>query len=222
MVKTGNLYAPKIGLYFKGKFLTEPIFDIVLGIKENKYSIRNAYNIIILGKIKSYDVDASCAQYDYYAFSAINDIFAGPFEDFSLSSEGHLITIKKSNLYGVMNCYGLITIPFGKYSWIDSFHGGYVRARFGKITNGQVDNDANWCLLNYYGEEVYSNCYDIYFDKAQNIVNIQQKKNGAYIKVRLYEKFDYIKITDTPTSDWGLTASEYNRAAREQIADAYE
>lgn len=226
--KEGNTHSLKFGLYKDGKILMEPAFDIIIGIHQNRYmpSFHNIYNIIILGKIKSFNPDTEMIGYSYYAFNLHSNIFAGPFDDFILSTDRQFVTVKKDNLYGVFNCYGYMTIPFGKYNWIDGFHGGYVRARHGRVTNGRISNDANWDLIDYHGEIVCSNCYNIwnFYDKEVTHINIQQDKCSESLnKVKLYEKFDYIKMTSSPKPEYDPSGYyDYNKAAREQISDAYE
>lgn len=226
-ITEGNTHSLKFGLYKDGKILMEPTFDIVLGIHQNRHMYsHNLYNIIILGKIRSFNPETERIEYSYYAFNLHSNIFAGPFDDFILSTDRQFVTVKKDSLYGVFNCYGLMTIPFGKYNWIDGFHGGYVRARHGRVTNGQICNDANWDLIDYRGKIVYENCYNIwnFYDENVSLVNIQEKKENQSIKtVRLYEKFDFIKMTTQPKPTYDPSGYyDYNKAAREQISDAYE
>ena len=226
-VKEGNEKKKKIGLFREGKILMKPTFDIVLGISVNKYMpySHNNYNIIVLGKIKSFNPETEKVSYSFYAFNLSGYIFAGPFDDFTLSTERHFITIKKDNSYAVINCYGYTIIPFGKYSWIDGFHGGYVRARQGHITNGQRENDANWSLIDYHGEVVYKDCYNIwnFYGQDDSYIKIQEKKDGDIEnKIKLIKRFDYKDITSPRKPDRNPDYFDYNKAAREQISDAYE
>ena len=222
ILKRGNECTSKVGLSLNGKILTKPEFDIVLGLKENRVFI-NDHNIIVLGKTISYDKERDTTKYAYYSYSLCFGKLKGPFDDFILSLERQIITLKKGDSWGVMDCYGTIIIPFGKYTWIDGFYCGYVRARHGKITNGQKDNDANWCLIDYCGKEIYSNCYDIYFDKVRKVVKIKQEFNGQETQFKLESGFNYVKRIESPTPDYDpYEGYDYNAAAREQIADAFD
>ena len=68
--------------------------------------------------------------------------------------------------YGVITPEGKIIVPFGKYDYIGGFDRGYARVKIGKTTNGLVDNNCKWGLINDVGNEVlpveYDNIWNFY------------------------------------------------------------
>lgn len=91
-----------------------------------------------------------------------------------------ILTIqRKDYTYGVINLGGEEIVPFGKYNWIDGFYNGLARVKIGKVSNGVVDNDDKWGIINERGEEVlpciYPNIWSFY-GKNFNSIKVQDGK----------------------------------------------
>ena len=91
-----------------------------------------------------------------------------------------ILTIqRKDYTYGVINLEGEEIVPFGKYNWIDGFYNGLARVKIGKVSNGVVDNDDKWGIINERGEEVlpciYPNIWNFY-GKNFNSIKVQEGK----------------------------------------------
>ena len=65
--------------------------------------------------------------------------------------------------YGVVDCYGNILIPFGKYDYIDGFYKGFARV---KVYDASKENKEQWGIINEKGQLVlpieYDNIWNFY------------------------------------------------------------
>ena len=77
--------------------------------------------------------------------------------------------------YAVINSDGDFVIPFGKYDYIDGFDRGFARVKIGKVTNGQLNSNSKWGIINELGEYVlepkYKNIWNFY-DKSREYTNV--------------------------------------------------
>ena len=72
-----------------------------------------------------------------------------------------IVTVQnKARKYGVIDMNGNIIVPFGKYDYIDGFNKSFARVKIGKQTNGQIDSNCKWSIINEHGEEVLPTEYD--------------------------------------------------------------
>ena len=73
----------------------------------------------------------------------------------------NILTVQNKNReYGVIDLNGNTIVPFGKYDYIDGFDKGFARVKIGKQTNGQIDSNCKWGIINKHGEEVLPAEYD--------------------------------------------------------------
>lgn len=72
-----------------------------------------------------------------------------------------IVTVQnKARKYGVIDMNGNTIVPFGKYDYIAGFDKGFARVKIGKQTNGQIDSNCKWSIINEHGEEVLPAEYD--------------------------------------------------------------
>ena len=57
-------------------------------------------------------------------------------------------------LYGVITIDGSIVVPFGKYDLIEEFCLGVSRVKIGKDTNGIIDSNCKWGIIDTNGDEL--------------------------------------------------------------------
>ena len=182
----------KFGLVDKqGNVVLEAKYDFIIGdsVEPN--------DIIVLGVIDSvnkkipYTTNAyvNC---NFYAYNVSNGMLLDGFNSFTLSTDKKTITVHSKNLWGAVDSSGNWIIPYGKYTWIDGFDKGFVRARVGTITSGQKENDAKWSLITDGGFSVFNDCHDIkpFFGKEQDYVDIVWNKDSPA------ERKYFKKITD--------------------------
>jgi len=81
----------------------------------------------------------------------------------------------KSGKYAVMNVDGEEIVLYGRYDYIGGFDNGLARIKIGKTSNGKVNSDSKWGLINERGEEVlpveYDNIWNFY-GKGRTSTNI--------------------------------------------------
>ena len=66
----------------------------------------------------------------------------------------------KEGKYGVIDMNGNTIVPFGKYDYIDGFDKGFARVKIGKQTNGKIDSNCKWGVIDEQGKEVLPAEYD--------------------------------------------------------------
>lgn len=140
-------------------------------------------DIIVFGVIDNinhnlpYSVNAY-VKCSYIAYNIRNGVLLEGFNSFTLSTDKKIITVHSKNSWGAIESSGKWIIPYGKYTWIDGFDKGFVRARIGNITSGQKENDAKWSLITDGGFTVYNDCNDIkpFYGKEQDYVDIVREK----------------------------------------------
>ncbi len=160
--------------------------------------------------------------------------------DFTLSSDRKVVSIMTSDgCWGAINWKQNVIVPQGKYSWVDVFKDGLARVKGGKETNGKLSADTRWGLVDIEGKEVlppiYSNLQimddKVYVEQKgkQNIILLKNLEYSTYESIMKREK-ELLEIKKKEESarlwnkpDYDPTGQyDYNKAAREQIDDAYE
>lgn len=135
-----------------------------------------------------------------------------------------ILTIqRKDYTYGVINLEGEEIVPFGKYNWIDGFYNGLARVKIGKVSNGVVDNDDKWGIINERGEEVlpciYPNIWNFY-GKNFNSIKVQEGKVLKEIPFSLLvgESKECGWEENYPDCSWGKeTYDEYNGSYAQDV-----
>ena len=209
----------------RGEIVIEAKYDFVYG-----ESIEPD-DIIVLGRIigvndkMPYSFEHPYIRCHFAAYNYSRGIIHEGFDMFTISTDKKIVTVHSKDAWGAINSSGNWIIPYGKYTWIDGFDTGFVRARIGTITNGQKDNDAKWSLVTDGGLTVYSNCYDIlpFYNKGINYVEIQRDKEGQIEKIYFEKIMCFLNsLSRTKPAYDPYGKFDYNRAAREQISDAYD
>lgn len=160
-----------------GNVVIKATYDFVLG------ESFEPDDIIVMGVITGindknpYSVNPH-VRCSFSAYNASMGMILEGFNSFSLSTNKKVITVHSRDSWGAMDCFGNWVIPYGKYTRIDGFDKGFVRARIGSITNGQKENDAKWSLITDGGFTVYNDCDDIkpFYGKEQDYVDIVREK----------------------------------------------
>lgn len=188
----------------KGEIVLEAAYDYIFG-----ESIEQD-DIIILGRITGindkmpYSFDHPFVRCNFTAFNANKGIIHEGFDMFTLSTDKKIITVHSKDSWGAINSSGNWVIPYGKYTWIDGYDKGFVRARIGTITNGQIENDAKWSLITDGGFTVYSDCYDIlpFYKRGNDYTEILKERNGLWEKVYFENAIDFLKGLAKPKPDY--------------------
>jgi hypothetical protein len=174
----------KIGFINQDKdVVVKPQFDMYYG---ECYAIED---LIKVSKIESYGFprqggNVSCYQRPLYGIINYKGEILIDIEFFSIISaisNKTLFTVQnKKYQYGVINIYGEEIVPFGKYDWIDGFDNGVARVKKGKMSNGYINNDNKWGLINEEGEEILQVEYDdIWSFYGKNRKSTKIIKNGC-------------------------------------------
>ena len=160
--------------------------------------------------------------------------------DFSLSSDRKAVSIMTSDgLWGAINWKHDVIVPQGKYSWVDVFRDGLARVKVGKETNGQISADTRWGLIDIEGKEILPPIYSdlqikddkVYVELSNrtNVILLKDLEYATYESVKKREKVlleikkkeERARLLNKP--DYDSTGHyDYNKAAREQIDDAYD
>lgn len=160
--------------------------------------------------------------------------------DFSLSSDRKVVSIMTSDgCWGAINWKRDVIVPQGKYSWVDVFRDGLARVKGGRETNGKISADTRWGLVDIEGKELLqpiNSNMQIMDDKVY--VEQNGKKNVILLKNLEYATYESVKKRDEELleikkreesarlwnkPDYDPTGHyDYNKAARDQIDDAYE
>ena len=213
-----------------------------------------------------------------------NNIFKELFRDIFMSDDRQLFSVEnRKGEHAVLDRNKNIVVPYGKYDWIDGFRNGFARVKIGMKTNGCIEGEKCWGIINAEGKEILpvvfpnihrfvddlknyitieffneekvesqyvegfyqplpcpSRIRKVYFDELRTLsanfgvrgillVDEMRKEKEKYqkriekynaclperrqlIKENMYNKPDY-----DPSGKY-----DYNKAAREQIPDAYE
>lgn len=85
--------------------------------------------------------------------------------------------------YAVINYKGDFIVPFGVYNFIDGFDRGYARVKIGTQTNGGINSDSLWGIINEVGNIVleprFTNIWNFY-DKALEYTKVINEDNKEY------------------------------------------
>ena len=209
----------------KGEIVLEAAYDFIFG-----ESIEPD-DIIILGRTTDindkmpYSFDHPYVRCYFTAFNISRGIIHEGFDMFTLSTDKKTLTVHSKDLWGAINSSGNWVIPYGKYTWIDGYDKGFVRARIGTITNGHKENDAKWSLITDSGFTVFSDCYNMlpFYNKGTGYVEIQREKDGSIERVYFEKIMKFLKSLSGPKPAYDPYGKyDYNKAARELIDDAYE
>lgn len=103
-----------------------------------------------------------------------------------ISQDGKILSVQNmKGEYGVLNLKGEIIVPFGRYSYIDGFDNGLARVKLGQRTNGVLNSENKWGIINEEGEEVVPAIYDnIWKFYGKNRFSTRVEKDG--MKKELY------------------------------------
>lgn len=160
--------------------------------------------------------------------------------DFSLSPDRKVVSIMTSDgLWGAINWKRDVIVPQGKYSWVDVFRDGLARVKGGKDTNGKLFADTRWGLIDIEGKEILPPVYSDLQIKDDKIYAEQDSKTVIILLTDLeYATYESVKKRDEELlemkkkeerarlynkPDYDPSGKyDYNKAAREQIDDAYE
>lgn len=128
-----------------------------------------------------------------------------------ISQDGRLITVRNlEGLYGVMNVEGSIIVPFGKYSYIDGFDKGLARVKIGNLTNGVVNSENKWGLINDKGEEVlpveYDNIWKFY-GKNRFSTRVEKGESSSMVYFQSFNPLlqESHSCSDNETNDYDNT-----------------
>lgn len=140
----------------------------------------------------------------------------------SIGNNEIFVVRDKDFRYGVINISGDVIVPFGKYDWIDGFTNGLARIKLGKQSNGLVDNDNKWGLIDINGNEVLSPEYDnIWNFYGKNYSSIVVVKNGVKYTRKVSDLFsvDINNFTaDFIDGDDIRTYENYNGSYAQDVA----
>lgn len=81
-------------------------------------------------------------------------------------------------LYGVITIDGSIVVPFGKYDLIEEFCLGVSRVKIGKDTNGIIDSNCKWGIIDTNGDELLPVIYDNIWNFKKRPYNILRLEKG--------------------------------------------
>lgn len=159
------------------KIVVEATYDYIFG------ESFEPEDIIVLGTVVAINnkipfIKTPYVKCNFCAYNVSNGMLFEGFNSFTISTDKKIITVHSKNSWGAIDSSGKWIIPYGKYTWIDGFDNGFVRARTGTITSGQKNNDAKWSLITDGGIVVYGDCHDIkpFYGKGQDYVDIVQDK----------------------------------------------
>lgn len=146
-----------------------------------------------------------------------------------------LLTIQRKDYsYGVINLHGEEIVPFGKYKWIDGFEKGLARVKNGKVSNGHVENDAKWGIINEQGIEIFPTKYDNiwnFYGKSYDSIIIEEGEVRKYISFdSLFENEWNMDVYFNDLCEEKQTYNEYNGSyaqdvmgySDQTIGDAFE
>lgn len=107
-----------------------------------------------------------------------DDIKRSPFSDYFT-----LHTPKKG--FSVIDNFGKVIVPYGKYTFIDGFDSGYARIMIKKVSKGIANNGCFWGIINEKGEEVVP-------PKYKKIWNFYKNPSDCVIVEGFDAKFEFI------------------------------
>ena len=192
-----------------------------------------------------------CYKFIYYLFQSGSGVFSKKLQrhydggvgeycitDFALSDDRKAVSIMTSDgEWGAINWKQDIIVPQGKYRWVDLFKGGLARVKGGKETNGNRFADTQWGLVDIEGNEIippiYSNMQlmddKVYLEQGskKSIILLKDLEYETYESVKekeqkaIKEKTKRDQLYNKPAYD-PYGKYDYNKAAREQISDAYD
>ena len=170
------------------------------------------------------------------------EMFTGEYciTDFTLSSDRKVVSIMTDDgCWGAINWKRDAIVPQGKYSWIDVFRDGLARVKGGQETNGKISADTRWGLIYIEGKEILQPIYsDLQIINGMVYVEQNSKKNVILLRDLEYATYESVKKRDKELleikekeerarfrykPDYDPSGHyDYNKAAREQIDDAYD
>jgi hypothetical protein len=192
-----------------------------------------------------------CYKFIYYLFQSGSGVFSKKLQrhynggvgeycitDFALSDDRKAVSVMTSDgEWGAINWKQDIIVPQGKYRWVDFYKGGLARVKGGNETNGNRFADTQWGLVDIEGNEIvppiYSNMQlmddKVYLEQGskQSIILLKDLEYETYESVKekeqkaIKEKTKRDQLYNKPAYD-PYGKYDYNKAAREQISDAYD
>lgn len=146
----------KFGFINKAKqIIIPPQFDIVLDdffnekslVRVGKYTAR-AYERKTMNPATSINIR--------YGILKADGTFLVPIEYESIAKPiwSNRYTLRSNSKgYAVIDYKGNIIVPFGKYDYIDGFDSGLARIKSGKTSNGLINSDPMWGIIDENGNE---------------------------------------------------------------------
>ncbi len=155
-----------------------------------------------------------------------------------ISQDGKILSVQNmKGEYGVLNLKGEIIVPFGRYSYIDGFDNGLARVKLGQRTNGVLNSENKWGLINEEGKEVlpvvFDNIWKFYRknrfstrverDGTSQIVYFRDLDSSQHSQIHCLQDNDY---HDDYNSHYGEYAGSYAQDVMgfsdEDIDDAFD
>lgn len=206
-----------------GEVILQPFYDAIL---DDCYSDEDIVRVGILfpyGYSKKNGEVSSYVRYKYKAMKANGEFITDmDFDCIIISTDNKFITVQDRNKgYAVFDRMGKEIVPFGKYAWIDGFHRGFSRVKIGMRSNGYVDDDNKWGVINEYGEEVipcvYPNIWNFYGKDFNTIKVVDDKVMRDVSFSSLRKKVNSKKETPYEVYVKRPTYNEYNGSYAQDI-----
>ena len=152
----------------KKQIIVPPQFDIVLDDFFNQNSLVRVGSYIA----KAYErktMNPATSVIIRYGILKADGTFLVPIEYEGIANPiwSNRYTLR-SNLkgYAVIDSKGNIIVPFGKYDYIDGYDSGLARIKAGRASNGLINSDSLWGIIDENGNEnlklEYANIWNFY------------------------------------------------------------
>ena len=139
----------------KKQIIVPPQFDIVLDDFFNQNSLVRVGSYIA----KAYErktMNPATSVIIRYGILKADGTFLVPIEYEGIANPiwSNRYTLR-SNLkgYAVIDSKGNIIVPFGKYDYIDGYDSGLARIKAGRASNGLINSDSLWGIIDENGNE---------------------------------------------------------------------
>lgn len=170
-------------------YVIKPRFDKYLGdayLKDDLIKVANRFSYGLPGckegQIYTYDRD-KWGVID----TGGNVIIDTEYKSIAISDNKRLFTLLDfSKGYCVQDRNGNVILPYGQFDYIDGFSNGFARVKVGHMTNGVINSENKWGIINEKGDIVLPMEYD-------NIWNFYQKERSTtkVIKNGVEKQFDF-------------------------------
>lgn len=160
---------PKFGFINKEKqIIIPPQFDIVLDDFYNENSLVR----VGIHTAKAYErktMNPTTSVIIRYGILKADGTFLVPIEYEGIAKPiwSNRYTLRSNSKgYAVIDYSGNIIVPFGKYDYIDGFDSGLARIKAGRTSNGLINSDSLWGIIDENGNEnlklEYTNIWNFY------------------------------------------------------------